>query len=249
MTTEKQGAEALTPDEMLAVFGITEGEAYQDNNGEVRNPATGRIISGGDGADDALNVTFSVQPVLDKLATYRAGHNVYKDLEFVTIVVPGKRDVHHSPVTEYYKWRFPVDYANFKRGQAAIQTGTPLAMWPLITPSQAKELEHLGVMTVEQVASMSDSMAPQFMGFYALKTKAQQFLANTKDSAATASLQAELDARDAQHKSQMAAMQQQMAEMLAVVKQLSATKEEPADETAEEKPQMRFGKPVKPKAE
>lgn len=242
MTQEQQ----FTPDEMLAVLGITDGQQYSDNNGEIRNPATGRIIEGGDGSDASLNVEFALEPVLHKLETFRKGANVYVDMEFVTIHAPGDRlTLIHRPVTEYDKWRFPVDYANFKKGQSAVLTGTPLSLWPLVMPAQAKELQALGIRTVEQVAALPDTNAPQFRGFYGLKVKAQQFLEQANDTAATTRLQAELDHRDAAHKAEMAAMRDQMAELLKMVQGSAAPAVPQTSDEAEAPVKMRFGKPIK----
>lgn len=238
--------QVFNPDEMLAVLGITDQQQYSDNNGEIRNTATGRIIEGGDGSDASLNVEFALEPVLHKLETFRKGSNVYIDMEFVTIHAPGDRlTLIHRPVTEHDKWRFPVDYANFKKGQSAVLTGTPLALWPLVSPSQAKELQSLGIRTVEQVAALPDTNAPQFRGFYGLKVKAQQFLEQASDSAAATRLQAELDQRDASHKTEMAAVREQMNELIQLV-QASSKVSVPEEAAATDEPiKMRFGKPIK----
>jgi hypothetical protein len=234
-------------DEFLAIVGQTDQQQYADTNEEVRNPATGRIIKGGDGADDGLNVQFSTEAVLNKLESYRAKRNVYTDMEFISVRAPGQNLTSiHTPVTEYYKWRFPVDYAAFKRGQAEVVTGTPLAMWPLISPSQMKDLEHSGIRTIEQIANLSDSAAPAMRGFYTLKAGAQQFLDNARDTQAASRLQAQLDQANAQNQATVAMLQQQMADLMALVKAKDADEAVPESEDGEPV-KMRFGKPVKAK--
>lgn len=231
-------------DEFLAIVGQSDEQQYSDTNGEVRNAATGRIIKGGDGADDALNVQFSTEAVLNKLESYRAGRNVYSDMEFISVRAPGQSLTSiHTPVTEYYKWRFPLDYAAFKKGQAEVVTGTPLAMWPLISPSQMKDLEHAGIRTIEQIANLSDSSAPSMRGFYALKNGAQQFLDNARDTQAASRLQAQLDQANAQNTATVAALQQQMAEMMALIKAKDAAEAAP-EADPEEPVKYRFGKPI-----
>ncbi len=226
----------LTIDQQQAIYNLGEAGEHADKNGEIRHPTTGRVMSGGDGSDEALNVQFSIEAVFNKTASFFAGVNQYTDMEFITITIPGDQfTTVHTPVTEHHKARFPVDYEKFKRGQGAILTGTPLALWPLMTPSQIKDLEHKGIRTVEQVADLSDSNAGSMTGFYKLKQQAKQFLASAKDTAQAGAMQAELEAVKAQAKTDMDAMKAQMAQLLELM-QAKAEPQVEADDTQEEAP-------------
>lgn len=213
-----------TQDEMLAIMSQSEFETYKDTS-EIRHPLTGRIIGGSqDGVDDQLNVQFTTEAVFNKLLTFRAGGvPKYVDMDFITISTPGdNKIVIHSPVTDYYQWRFPVEFANFKKGQSEILTGTPLALWPLMTPSQIRELDNAGIRTVEQVSNLSDSNAGKFAGFYGLKQKAKQFLDQATDTAAQGKLQAEFDAREKRNKEEMDSMRAQMDAMMKLLQDQKA---------------------------
>ena len=228
----------LTIDQQQAIYAMGETAEYADRNGEIRHPTTGRIIDGGDGPDDQLNVTFSTEAVFNKAESFFAGITKYSDMDFITIIAPGdtgKLATVHTPVTEYHKWRFPVEYAAFKNGQGALITGTPLSLWPLMTPSQIKDLEFKGIRTVEQVAELSDSNAASMTGFYKLKQQAKQFLASAKDTAQAGAMQAELEAVKAQAKADMDAMKAQMAQLLELMQAKAAPQVE-ADDTQEEAP-------------
>lgn len=226
-TPADQNAPA-TADEMLAILGQSDYQQYKDTT-EIRNPATGRIVAGSiDGADDQLNVRFTTEAVFNKLLTFRAGGvPKYSDMDFITISTPGDNKlVVHSPVTDYHQWRFPVEYANFKKGQSDILTGTPISLWPLMTPSQIREFENAGIRTIEQVANLSDAHATKFAGFYRLKTQAVQFLEQAKDTAAQGKLQAEFEAREAANKAEMNAMREQMDQMMKLLQAQTEKKKE-----------------------
>ena len=69
----------------------------------------------------------------------------------------------------YERWR------NGESGQHV--NGTPLKAWPLITPAQVKELEHINVRSVEDLAGMEDmNLDRAGMGVRSLRDKAQAWL-------------------------------------------------------------------------
>lgn len=183
----------------------------------VRDPLTGRFathkIYGG---DLGLNVQFTTESVFSKKETYLAGGvPKYVDMDFITITIPGDKHTSiHTPVTDFHEWRFPKEYEAFKRGKDAEVVGTPLAMWPALQPSQVAELKHQGVRTIEQLASLSDSVSGSLRGFYALKSKAQQFLDDAKDKNAAAVVRAQMDEQEARHKAELKAMEDRLAVML-----------------------------------
>jgi len=204
-------------DELNAVLNLTEGHRYDDASVEaVRDPLTGRITRSTDGSDDLLNVRFTTEAVFNKLLTHRAGGvPKYTDMDFVTISAPGqeRNTLIHTPVTDYHQWRFPHEWAAFKQGKDVQVGGTPLARWPLMMPSQIKELDGLGIHTVEQVAALPDGNASQFRGFYTLKAKAKQFLEATDRSDKESALEAQLATRDAE----MASMREQLQQLSKLV--------------------------------
>lgn len=203
----------------VAIANMGYGNRFEsDETRGIRDPRTGRFTSHSDyGEDTKLNVHFTTQPVLSKKETYLAGGvPKYVDMDFITITVPGNRDLEiHTPVTDFYEWRFPLEYEAFKRGQAAAVIGTPLDMWPALQPSQVAELKHQGIRTVEQLASLSDSVSGSLRGFYAMKHKAQQFLDDSKDKNAAAVVRAQMDEQDARHKADIKAMEDRFEAMLA----------------------------------
>lgn len=191
----------------------------------IRNPLTGRIVRGPDGAFDRTSVTFSSEAVYSKRLTVASGTPTYVDVDHITIMVPGDlTTVIHSPATEYHKWLYPHEWSAHINGQALALTGTPLGLWPVLTKSQVKDLEHKGIRTVEQIADMSDSNATQFAGFHKLKGQAQAFLDTKRRSDAATTLQAELDERDQRHQLEMDVLKEQVRQLMAAQAPAKAAK-------------------------
>src|SRR5690606_9295016 len=107
--------------------------------------------------DDKLAVAFFFSPVQDDEATAREGRPIFKDAEFIKILIPGdKTNVVVRQASQSDKDRFAQQYARFKNNQQEVLEGTPLEAWPLVTRSQVEELKYFGVRTVEQLAGMAD---------------------------------------------------------------------------------------------
>jgi hypothetical protein len=172
--------------------------------------------------DEQLLVKFYTKPREDKAATREEGRPIYHDVEYIDIRIPGDRSSGVArPATARDKARFPRHYAAFKnRTDYEGVEGTPLVEWPVITASQCAELAHFNVKTVEQLATLSDTHAQNFMGVNALKRKAQEWMSTAKDQKASTELHKELDKRD----EQIAALQAQVAELAKAPKKAAPNK-------------------------
>ena len=115
-------------------------------------------------------VQFNVQPLQDEKASKEAGRPVFKDTEFIRIVVPGdKQNIVHRPVNPDDPEKYRDAYQAFKRGVSDAVSGTPLAEWPLVTRSQVEELGYFGVRSVEQLANVSDGNLKNMGPYIALR--------------------------------------------------------------------------------
>lgn len=167
---------------------------------------TQRAIEGRS-ADDRLLIKFEMFPHPNEVKSVEAGHPVYDDREYITIIVPGdKNSVVHRPVWAQDKQRFSRQYAAFKANESQEVRGLPLKMWGGMTLGQAKEFEYFNVKTVEQLAETADGV--QIHGFQGLKQKARDYLAYTKEHQPLLQMRAELDKRD----NDAATMAQQLKE-------------------------------------
>jgi|19_taG_2_1085344.scaffolds.fasta_scaffold00082_8 hypothetical protein len=142
-------------------------------------------------------VRFFHDAVQDMAKTEEEGRPIYEDREFIEIRAPGNQtSVLIKEVNEYYRDMFAMQYHAWKQGDEEQIHGTPLKAWPMITASQVKELQHLGILSVEQLAEVADSSAGAFMGFNTLKRRAKLFLEAAEGNAPMEKMSALLEERD-----------------------------------------------------
>lgn len=111
--------------------------------------------------DDERNVSarFEMHPRLHPAMSQQAGKPVYVDTPIVYIRVRDDETnarIAHL-VTDEHKRRFPRQWAEFETAHREPEVGTPLRMWPPITPAKLKEFQASGLLTVEQLAEAGDS--------------------------------------------------------------------------------------------
>lgn len=143
---------------------------------------------------DTCRPMFHTMAVLNPELTKQEGRQVYEDVPFVQILIPGNsKDIVDRKVTDADKQRWPREWAAFEAKKEAPQTGTPLKVWPELSPSQIALLEHLHVRTVEDLAALSDAaMLEVGPGTRELQDKAKRFLKVSKDSSYTEGLEKQL---------------------------------------------------------
>ena len=171
----------------------------------------------GRSADDRLMIKFELFPHPNETKSLEAGHPVYDDKEFITIIVPGdKTSIVHRPVWAQDKERFARQYAQFKQGLDQSVVGLPLKLWGGMTLGQAKEFEYFNVKTVEQLAEMSDGNGIGIQGFNGYKQRARDYIAQTKEQQPLIEMRAQLEKKDAE----VAALSNSHNELAAQVQQL-----------------------------
>lgn len=159
-----------------------------------------------------IAVGFCMNPIPDKKQSAQKGYPVFRDREYIKILVPGdKNSEYFQPSTDIDRKKFPNAYQGFRnRESTPIVEGFPIQQWPQLTRAESMTLKAAGVHTVEAMASVHDGNIGK-LGNNAreLRAKAQAFLANAKDSAASQVQAAENQAL----KDQIAAMQAQINEL------------------------------------
>lgn len=149
--------------------------------------------------DKRLRVHFGLFPQINQEKSVKEGRPIYDEVEYVTIMVPGERDVVHRAAWEKDYRRFPLQYAAFKnKKDQDAGSGTPLKMVTWLSAAQIKELEYFNCYTVEQLANLADSSASKFMGIQALKVRANDFIRAAKESAPLLAIRAEIDKKDSE---------------------------------------------------
>lgn len=173
----------------------------------------------GRSADDRLMIKFEIFPHPNEIKSLEAGHPVYDDREYITIIVPGdKTSVVHRPVWAQDRTRFARQYAQFKQGQEQTVVGLPLKLWGGMTLGQAKEFEYFNVKTVEQLSEMSDGNGIAIHGFQGLKQRAKDYLAQAKEQQPLLEMRAAIEERD----TKIETLNQQFGELSGQIKQLMA---------------------------
>ena len=149
--------------------------------------------------DRKLFVEFYRKPTLQRQASVEAGRAIYKETDYIRIVVPGDKSSEvDRPVNSIDKRRFADRYQKWKAGQAEAVIGTPLMALPGMTPAKVKEYEYFKVSTIEQLAGAPDNLGQKFMSFQQDKQRANAFLQVAADNAPIEKMNEELQKRDAE---------------------------------------------------
>lgn len=140
--------------------------------------------------DENLLVKFYMHPRKIQSESEAEGRPIFKDVPHINIMQPGNKDnIINRVATSQDISRFAEHYRKFEaRVSQEPEGGTPLDEWPAVTRSQVEELRFYNVLSVEQLAGMSDSNAQNFRGINSLRTKAKAFLEFSKENAGAEAL-------------------------------------------------------------
>ena len=152
---------------------------------------------------DMPYVMFETREIEDMKRTKADGIMRFKDQDYAITTHPGGKGNTIYKIETFFeqmeadrkigrihpnwltKWRD--DYKLFKAGQEIPVEGTPIKGWKLLTGAQQKELLHLNIVTVEQLANLTDdAMRNVGMGAVTLKQRAQAWLAQNEGKEAGA---------------------------------------------------------------
>lgn len=170
--------------------------------------------------DKTLSVRFWLHPRENPVETKKQGRPIYDEIEMVSIVAPGNQKTEftarasrmHYDSNVGRQWtyaeRFAEAYEAFKRGIEDYVHGTPISEAPFLTVGQRAEMRASKIVTVEQLASMSDrDIRSKGMGFRAHVDAAKAYLDTTTGSAALAGEMAELRRQNEELMKRMASVE------------------------------------------
>lgn len=153
--------------------------------------------------DDNLFVEFYMGAMPSEFESKARGYPVHVEVPFVRINIPG--DINNQIDTraeDHHKQRFAVQWGRFEAGLSQEIKGWRLEDWPVVTTAQVRNLKYLGVHTVEQMSTLTDTQCQKVgMGAMELRLKAKGALEKAKG---------EVD-ENAVLKAQLAEMQTQLA--------------------------------------
>jgi hypothetical protein len=153
---------------------------------------------------------------------------IFEEKIFLKKLVPGDSTlVVDRPMRETDIEEFPVEWARFQQKKEQRVAGTPIDAWAILSDTQKAEFKALHIYTIDQFAQLADSAGNKIMGFNDLRDKARAFIAAAQDSQMFDKIRAETDAKLAQQ-------EEEMAQLRALVNELSAKKAgRPKKETVE----------------
>jgi hypothetical protein len=150
--------------------------------------------------ESLVHARFFIHTVQNEGKTKQEGRPIFDEYEAVEIrFAANKETVHVAPAHEVYKRDFNMNtgenreityamayneqYQKFKKGEAQIQSGTPLSELPFLTASKRLELKALSIHTAEALATLDGQPLRMLgMGGRELKNQAQAYLDNAKGS-------------------------------------------------------------------
>jgi hypothetical protein len=177
---------------------------------------------------DGCRYEFRTEPVEDRVKSQAEGRVVYRDRDVCTVFkVGGNGDSVEWIVEELppeKMERIASQYAAWKKGQDEPVNGTPLRMWPLVTPAQIRNFEHFHVRSVEDLAGLPDNLLPNLgMGAREMRDKARAWLTSATDNGKLAQENASLKLTV----EQMQEMMKEQAEAIAALQALVPQEKRP----------------------
>lgn len=138
----------------------------------------------------------------DPKRSVEVGYRVTKDVDMAFIMQPGSKDQVERVASDWLEsikrkslegapdaypqdWveAFSRKYESWKQGHEAPLNGTSVKEWPLLSPAQAENFIALRVMTIEDVAAMTEECIGRVgMGGRELREKARQWISGKEIS-------------------------------------------------------------------
>lgn len=150
-----------------------------------------------------------------------AGSPVYRDIVMTHVQQPGDM----NPVSREYRSgderRWPESWAAFQEKRKPHVDGTPLSILFPASPAMVKNLEGVGIHTIEQLSRVTDTGLTNIPMGLDLRNRATSFLEARDGAEGFNKLQAQLDRKDDQIRS----MQMQMDEMRATMATIEAQRQ------------------------
>ena len=177
---------------------------YLDGNPQIgrMNPQGTAPVKFGD--ERAMYVEFSTELILQEFESERQGKPVYKEVTYVKMFAPGsKSDVYRPAKLQRVNEldgmpsdpeRFPSQWQAFQNKIEQIGDGMPLEMWAPMPKGAVFAFKAMRVMTVENLAALSDGNATNApIDWRSWREKAQNWLKQAETNQPLAELQAERD--------------------------------------------------------
>jgi hypothetical protein len=180
-------------------------------------------------------VRFERVPVEDKAASLRDGHYVAKDIDYVLVTAPYSKDIFKQKVTSWLSemkvqiqsermspilfTQYQDAYKAWLAGQEIPLHGSPIKGWGVLSPAQQETLIHSNILTVEDLAGITDEGIRRVgMGAVDLKKKANSWLAQMNDKGPLTLQMAAIEGENSLLKANVATLTGQVEELMKQVR-------------------------------
>ena len=120
--------------------------------------AYGQQMAGGGDPNDTSMPIFFYKPVKNVAATAEKGRDIYNEVAYVTILLPGiKGEEPVHKVSDAEKTRWPQQWAAFLAKEEQPVTGTPIEACSIISKSWCGVLKGKNIKTVEALLNIPDT--------------------------------------------------------------------------------------------
>lgn len=144
--------------------------------------------------DAMLPVRFEWFDEEDPAESKKCGYARYRRIQILRTLIPGSKDERVDRVREEHKIRFPRAWAAFLAGEDGVVDGTPLKAFPGLTKDDISTAIHFHVLSVEQLAGMSDEHISNLgQGWRQKRDMAKNWIAAQKSAQPVAELNAALE--------------------------------------------------------
>lgn len=179
-------------------------------------------------------VRFEQVAMENKAASLELGHYVAVDVDMAYVTPPYSKDIMKYKVKQWLdqlevdcqnqriprEWveQYKKQYAYWKEGRELPLNGIPIKGWGVISPAQQETLIKMHVLTVEQLAVITEEGIRRLgMGGVDLKNKAEAWLKSLKKSGAITMELSELKAENARLKANQSVMESKIDELTRLV--------------------------------
>lgn len=149
------------------------------------------------------------------------GREVWEERDYVYVQQPGDLSPVRREVQPGDNRRWPNQWQAYQEGRKDVPAGTPISILFPASPSMAKNLESLGIFTIEQLAEVPDSSLVRIPFGGELKEKAKKYIAALNGAEGFNKMQAQLD----RERERATSLEMQIAEMQRTMATLQAQRE------------------------
>lgn len=180
-------------------------------------------------AEPGVHGEFFMNKVLHAYNSEQEKRPIYIDQHWIRIRIAGQdRDIVEREIQDQDKVRFAEEWAKYEKGLSQASSGTPLEMWPRMTPGLVATLKWLNILNVEDMATLSDAGCQRIgMDGYKYREEAQKYLNSASQSSAAAEVE-RLQSDNETLKSEVADLKDLVARMMEAQASANTAKPEKA---------------------